>query len=269
MLQRNDGGVISKQGMTNAVRPAQGSRPAGTTTRNPHIVLVEDDREISSLLVTFLQGNGVRVSVAPDGRRLTPLLRNESVDLLILDLMLPGEDGLSICRRLRSSSSNLPIIVLTAKGAEIDRIVGLEMGADDYLTKPFNPRELLARIRAVLRRSSSALMGDLRPDTSLVFDGWRLNPIIRQLHDRNGVRVTLTSAEFDLLMTFCERPRRVLSREMLLDLTRGRSANPFERSVDILVSRLRQKIEYNPKDPVLIQTIRSAGYIFSSEVKCE
>jgi two-component system, OmpR family, response regulator len=230
---------------------------------------VEDDREISSLLMTFLQENGVRVSVAPDGRKLTPLLRNESVDLLILDLMLPGEDGLSICRRLRSSSSNLPIIVLTAKGAEIDRIVGLEMGADDYLTKPFNPRELLARIRAVLRRSSSTLMPDLRPDTALVFNGWRLNPIIRQLHDRNGVRVTLTSAEFDLLMTFCERPRRVLSREMLLDLTRGRSANPFERSVDILVSRLRQKIESDPKDPVLIQTIRSAGYIFSAEVRCE
>lgn len=265
MLQRNDGGLSSKQGMTNVVGPAQSSRPAGATMRNPHIVLVEDDREISSLLVTFLQGNGLRVSVASDGRRLTPLLRNESVDLLILDLMLPGEDGLSICRRLRSSSSNLPIIVLTAKGTEIDRIIGLEMGADDYLTKPFNPRELLARIRAVLRRSSSALVGD----TSLIFDGWRLNPIIRQLHDRNGVRVTLTSAEFDLLMTFCERPRRVLSREMLLDLTRGRSANPFERSVDILISRLRQKIESNPKDPVLIQTIRSAGYIFSAEVRCE
>jgi two-component system, OmpR family, response regulator len=269
MLQRNDGGVISKQGATTITGPGRRGRASETNARNVHIVVVEDDREISSLLVTFLQGNGVRVSVAADGRKLAPLLRNESVDLLILDLMLPGEDGLSICRRLRSSSSNLPIIVLTAKGAEIDRIVGLEMGADDYLTKPFNPRELLARIRAVLRRSSSALMGDLRPDTNLIFDGWRLNPIIRQLHDRNGVRVTLTSAEFDLLMTFCERPRRVLSREMLLDLTRGRSANPFERSVDILVSRLRQKIESNPKDPVLIQTIRSAGYIFSAEVKCE
>jgi two-component system OmpR family response regulator len=180
MLQRNDGGVISKQGAMNVVGRARANE---TNARNPHIVLVEDDREISSLLVTFLQGNGVRVSVASDGRKLTPLLRNEGVDLLILDLMLPGEDGLSICRRLRSSSSHLPIIVLTAKGAEIDRIVGLEMGADDYLTKPFNPRELLARIRAVLRRSSSALMGDLRPDTSVIFDGWRLNPIIRQLHD--------------------------------------------------------------------------------------
>jgi two-component system, OmpR family, response regulator len=268
MLQRNDSGVIAKLGVASAVSSAQGSRPIGGTPRNPHVVLVEDDREIASLLVTFFQANGVRVSVASDGRKLTPILRNESVDLLILDLMLPGEDGLSICRRLRSSPSNLPIIVLTAKGAEIDRIVGLEMGADDYLTKPFNPRELLARIRAVLRRSSITLPGELRPDTTLVFDGWRLNPIVRQLRDRNGVRVTLTSAEFDLLMTFCERPRRVLSREMLLDLTRGRSANPFERSVDILVSRLRQKIEPNPKDPVLIQTIRSAGYIFSAEVRC-
>jgi two-component system, OmpR family, response regulator len=269
MLQRNDGGVISKQGVTSMVGPDQGTRANETKARHPHIVLVEDDREIASLLVTFLQGNGVRVSVAGDGRKLTPLLRDGTVDLLVLDLMLPGEDGLSICRRLRASSSNLPIIVLTAKGSEIDRIVGLEMGADDYLTKPFNPRELLARIRAVLRRSASTLPGELRSDTTLMFDGWRLNPIIRQLHDRNGIRVTLTGAEFDLLMTFCERPRRVLSREMLLDLTRGRSANPFERSVDILVSRLRQKIEGNPKDPVLIQTIRSAGYIFSAEVKCE
>jgi two-component system, OmpR family, response regulator len=180
--------------------------------------------------------------------------------------MLPGEDGLSICGRLRASS-NLPVIMLTAKAEDVDRIVGLEIGADDYLTKPFNPRELLARIRAVLRRGTADSVTGSRGDSVLAFDGWRLNPNIRQLHDPDGARVALTGAEFDLLFVFCERPRRVLSRDQLIDLTQGRAAGPFERSIDVLVSRLRQKMEKEPKKPRLIQTIRSGGYMFSAAVE--
>jgi two-component system OmpR family response regulator len=157
--------------------------------------------------------------------------------------------------------------MLTAKSEDIDRIVGLEIGADDYLTKPFNPRELLARIRAVLRRGVSDTVVESRGDSVLTFAGWRLDPNIRQLHDPDGARVALTGAEFDLLFVFCERPRRVLSREQLIDLTQGRSAAPFDRSIDVLVSRLRQKIETEPKEPTLIQTIRTAGYMFSPAVE--
>jgi two-component system OmpR family response regulator len=233
--------------------------------RAPHILLVEDDREICALVTRFLQTNDMRVSTAGDGRHMDEVLKDNPIDLIVLDVMLPGEDGLMICRRLRSAS-RLPVIMLTAKGEEIDRIVGLEIGADDYMTKPFSPRELLARIRAVLRRGV-VTEEEARSGAILVFDGWRLDPNNRQLHDPDGVRVALTGAECDLLLAFCERPRRVLSRDQLIDLTRGRAAVPFERSVDILVSRLRQKMEKNPREPTLIQTIRSGGYRFSPEVK--
>jgi two-component system OmpR family response regulator len=229
----------------------------------PHVLLVEDDREIRTLVSEFLGSNDIRVAATADGREMDGALRDNRIDLIVLDLMLPGEDGLSICRRLRASS-NLPVIMLTAKGADIDRIVGLEIGADDYITKPFNPRELLARIRAVLRRGLTN--AGTRGGSVLIFDGWRLDPNIRQLHDPEGTRVTLTGAEFDLLLVFCERPRRVLTRDQLIDLAKGRSAAPFERSVDVLVSRLRQKMEKEPKDPRLIQTIRSEGYMFSPSV---
>ena len=208
----------------------------------------------------------MRVAAVADAREMDRTLKESRIDLLVLDLMLPGEDGLSICRRLRASS-NLPVIMLTAKGEDIDRIIGLEIGADDYLIKPFNPRELLARIRAVLRRGLAGTGAADRNGTILVFDGWRINATTRQLHDPGGARVALTGAEFDLLLAFCERPRRVLSRDQLIDLTQGRSAAPFERSIDVLVSRLRQKIEAEPKEPTLIQTICSGGYLFSPEVK--
>jgi two-component system OmpR family response regulator len=234
-------------------------------TQSPHILLVEDDREIRKLVSQFLRDNGVRVATSPDGREMDHALKDNCIDLLVLDIMLPGEDGLSICRRLRASS-NLPVIMLTAKGEDIDRIVGLEIGADDYLTKPFNPRELLARIRAVLRRGANDTVAEFRGDSIFTFEGWRLDPNIRQLHDPDGARVALTGAEFDLLFAFCERPRRVLSRDQLIDLTQGRSAAPFERSIDVLVSRLRQKMEKDPKEPRLIQTIRSGGYMFSPAV---
>ena len=233
----------------------------------PHILVVEDDRAICQLVSRCLEANGMRVSTAGDGRHMDRALKDSRIDLILLDIMLPGEDGLKICRRLRSSSK-VPVIMLTAKGEELDLIVGLEVGADDYMTKPFSPRELVARIRAVLRRGTAAAEPEeARPGGVFVFNGWRLDPTLRQLHDAEGVRVALTGAELDLLQVFCERPRRVLSRDRLIDLTKGRAPAPFERSIDILVSRLRQKMEEDPRQPTLIVTIRSGGYMFSPEVE--
>jgi two-component system OmpR family response regulator len=231
-----------------------------------HILLVEDDCEISSLVSRFLRSNDFRVSTAGDGREMTCALKDSRIDLVVLDLMLPGENGLSLCRKLKAST-DLPIIMLTAKTEEIDRIVGLELGADDYLGKPFSVRELMARIRAVLRRGSSPAGGaDERLRTPLRFVGWTLDPAVRTLSNPEGARVSLTGAEFELLFVFCQRPHRALSRDQLLDLTQSRAAAPYERSIDILVSRLRQKIERDPRDPMLIQTIRSSGYLFAPEV---
>lgn len=233
-------------------------------TYTPHILLVEDDSEISALISRFLKNNKFRVSMTDSGRQIDAILAHNKIDLIVLDLMLPGEDGFSICARLRKSST-IPIIMLTAKSEEADRIAGLELGADDYLAKPFNPRELLARIRAVLRRGS--VQPDEDQDVVLVFEDWRLDLRRRQLHDPQGVRIILTGAEFKLLQVLCQRSRQTLSRDQLLDLTQGRAANLYERSIDILVSRLRQKIEIDPSEPLLIQTIRSAGYIFSADVE--
>ena len=235
-------------------------------TCSPHILIVEDDREIRDLVSRLLKQNGYRVSTATDGRNMDRILGSSRIDLVVLDIMLPGEDGLSLCRRLRSTSS-LPIIMLTARGQETDRIVGLEVGADDYLPKPFNPRELLARIRAVLRRTATFPKGtEERARDILRFAGWRLDLGSRRLQSPDGLRVPLTSGEFDLLVAFCQHPGRVLTRDQLLDLTHGRAAKAFDRSVDIQVSRLRQKIEADPKDPLLIQTVRTGGYIFTPEV---
>ncbi len=231
---------------------------------SPHVLLVEDDHEISDLVSRFLRANHIRVSSVGDGSEMDRALKDNRVDLLVLDVMLPGEDGLSICRRLRANS-NMPVVMLTAKSEDVDRVVGLEIGADDYVTKPFNPRELLARIRAVLRRGTTEAAA-IPMGSILEFDGWRLDPNIRQLNSPDGARVALTGAEFTLLLAFCERPRRVLSRDQLIDITQGRAPGPFDRSIDVLVSRLRQKMEKDPRDPVLIQTIRSGGYMFSPEV---
>ncbi|CAM5765350.1 response regulator [Bosea minatitlanensis] len=231
-----------------------------------HILIVEDDHEISALVSRYLSQNDLRSAIARDGAEMDRALQANRFDLIVLDLNLPGEDGLSICRRLRASHS-VPIIMLTARSEDVDRIIGLEMGADDYLGKPFNPRELLARIRAVLRRRQG---GRTEPDEhpgSFVFQGWTLNAGSRQLTNPDNVRVAVTGAEFDLLRVFCERPGRVLSRDILLDLTQGRTAAPFERSIDILISRLRQKIEKEPRDPELIRTIRSGGYLFTPAVE--
>jgi two-component system, OmpR family, response regulator len=229
-----------------------------------HVLLVEDDHEISALASRFLRANDIRVSAASNGREMDRVLKGGQVDLVVLDIMLPGEDGLSICRRLRAET-DLRVIMLTAKGEDIDRIIGLEIGADDYVTKPFNPRELLARIRAVLRRGEPTRSA-VRSGSVLTFDGWRLDPNVRQLHNPEGVRVALTGAEFTLLLVFCQHPRRVLSRDQLIDFTQGREPGPYDRSIDVLVSRLRQKLETDPREPILIQTIRSGGYMFSPDV---
>ncbi|MGU3536285.1 response regulator [Methylobacterium sp. A54F] len=235
-----------------------------TSTPTPHILLVEDDREISTLVARYLRANECRVTLAGDGREMDRALADARVDLIVLDLMLPGEDGLSLCRRLRQSSA-IPILMLTAKAEEIDRIVGLELGADDYLAKPFNPRELLARIRAVLRRSG-AESPDEDGSRRLHFVGWTLDIGLRQVLSPEGARIAITGAEFDLLHALCLRPGRVLSRDQLLDLTQGRAAGPFERSIDVLVSRIRQKIERDSRNPEIIRTIRSGGYLFTPDV---
>ena len=236
-------------------------------SRSPHLLIVDDDREIRDLVARFLTRHGFRVDTAADGREMDRLLSAGRFDLLVLDLMLPGEDGLSLCRRLRAESG-LPIIFLTALGEETDRIVGLEMGADDYLGKPFNPRELLARVKAVLRRAEGLgrRPGDDTTGATLTFDGWCLDQAKRELRTADGVLTPLSSGEFDLLLAFAEHPQRVLSRDQLLDLTKGRSAQPFDRSIDVQLSRLRRKIEADPKDPALIKTVRNEGYIFTARV---
>lgn len=233
--------------------------------KTPHILVVEDDRQIRDLVAQFLELNGLRVSVAIDSREMDKALKDHTISLIVLDRMLPGEDGLTICRRLRATS-DIPIILLTALSDDIERIIGLEMGADDYLGKPFNPRELLARIRAVLRRRTGEAVAATKAVRGYEFNGWQLDIQARRLHDPTGARVTLTSAEFDLLQVFCEQAGRVLAREEIIDLTQGRENGSSGRSVDILVSRLRQKIEKDPRDPVMLITVRSSGYSFAPDV---
>jgi len=231
-----------------------------------HILLVEDDNEINTLVSRYLRANDCRVSVAKDGREMDRILATARVELIVLDIMLPGEDGLSICRRLRSSST-LPIIIVSARGEEIDRVVGLEVGADDYLAKPFSARELLARIRAILRRSTSTTLRGTKSDVNVfTFAGWSLDMRDRSLTSPGGDQVTLTGAEFDLLVTFAERPGMTLSRDQLLDITQGRVAGPFERSIDILVSRLRRKLTVDDDKAEFIRTVRSEGYLFLPDV---
>jgi two-component system, OmpR family, response regulator len=233
----------------------------------PHILIVEDDREIRALVARFLKANGFRVSTAGDGREMDRVLADSRIDLVILDLMLPGEDGLSICRRLRATQK-LPIVIISAKGEELDRVVGLELGADDYIVKPFGSREVLARVRAVLRRTAAQPAGaDTVLPAAFRFHGWMLDSLRRTLVDPNGARISVTDGEFDLLRVFCQRAGRLLSRDQLIDLTQGRAAGPNERSIDILVVRLRRKIEADPQDPQFIRTVRSGGYLFTPDVE--
>ena len=233
----------------------------------PHILVVDDDREIRDLLARFLRKHGFRVETAADGKAMFRALSAGRFDLAVLDLMLPGEDGLSLCRRVRAES-DLPIVMLTAIGEDTDRIVGLEVGADDYLAKPFNPRELLARIRAVLRRAPAMQRrAEADPSRRFAFQDWVLDAGQRSLQAPDGALVDLTAGEFDLLLALVEHPGRVLNRDQLLDLTRGREAGPFDRSVDVQISRLRRKIEEDPKQPALIRTVRGGGYVFAGRAE--
>ena len=230
-----------------------------------HIAILDDDPEIRSLLEQNLRGAGFEVSTASNGRDLKTILEHQTIDLIVLDLMLPGEDGLTICRELRAES-NIPIIMLTAMTHEADRIIGLEMGADDYLTKPFSPRELVARIKATLRRQGMVTTQSEERRRTAMFEGWKLDVVRRELRDPDDVLVDLTSGEFDLLAALIERPNRLMTRDLLLDITKGRQADVFDRSIDITISRLRQKIEEDPKNPQFIKTVRGKGYIFSAEI---
>ncbi len=231
-----------------------------------HLLIVDDDPEICDLLSEFLVRQGFRVSIAHNGKAMMQVLAEARINLVILDLMLPGEDGLSLCRRLRARGS-LPIIMLTALAEPTERIIGLELGADDYLAKPFVPHELLARVRAVLRRASEfeGNAGGNR-QRSLEFAGWRLDVARRELYSPSNALVVLPAGEFDLLLILLERPHRVLSRDTLLDLARGRTAVSFDRSIDVQISRLRRRIEADPREPVFIKTVRGGGYVFAAPV---
>jgi two-component system OmpR family response regulator len=234
----------------------------------PALLVVDDDAEIRDLLARYLGEHSFEVLKAADGAEMRQRLAAARVDLLILDLMLPGEDGLALCRWLRAQpeTAHLPILMLTARGDRLERVVGLELGADDYVTKPFDPRELVARIRAILRRSRAALPAEA-PATGYRFEGWFLDSVERRLMNPAGHDVELSPGEFDLLLTFVENPRRVMDREQLLDRTRGRSLTPYDRSVDVQVSRLRRKLEQGGGGTDrLIRTVRGAGYIFSARV---
>lgn len=228
----------------------------------PCILLVEDDAEISRMLVEVLSENGFTALSVTSAAEMEASMAAATIDLVVLDIMLPGEDGLSICRRLRAASP-IPIIMLTARGADVDRIVGLEIGADDYVTKPFNSRELVARIRALLRRAQGGHDGSRRRTRPLVFSGWRIDLATRELRNPEDVQVALTTVEFDVLVVFCQHPGRILSRDQLIELTHGRLAGPLERSIDVHVSRIRQKIEPDPRDPTFIKTVRLGGYLFT------
>jgi two-component system OmpR family response regulator len=256
-------GNVQKQKWTLA--KANLSLEAIPMARTPHILIVEDDREIRTMVSRFLQKNAFRVSIAESSRSMERTLASARIDLIVLDLMLPDENGLDICRRLRATSS-IPVIILTANGDPVSRVVGLEMGADDYVPKPFDPHELLARIKAVLRRTATLAEPDENAQKPLRFSGWCLDPVGRELRNAENVRITLTSAELDLLIVFCQHARKTLSRDQLLDLSQGRGAGALNRSIDILVSRIRRKIEDNPREPAIIKTVRIGGYIFTSEV---
>ena len=234
-----------------------------------HILVVDDDHEIRTLLAEYLEKNGLRVSVARDGKEMYRVLDRVRVDLVVLDILLPGDDGLTLCRALRASSQ-LPIIMLTARGDDVDRILGLELGADDYLPKPFKPRELLARITAVLRRTTHVLREPLPGDVRCYrFAGWRLDTTARSLTDQGGNTVALSGAEFRLLAVLLAHAGQVLSRLQLMELLRGRDLDPFDRSIDQRVSRLRQILADDARSPLIIKTVYGEGYVIGVPVATE
>jgi DNA-binding response OmpR family regulator len=234
-----------------------------------HVMIVDDDREIRELAGNFLKKNGLTVTLAADGRQMRSLLESLSVDLIVLDIMMPGDDGLVLCRELRSGKHRrIPILLLTARSDDMDRVIGLEMGADDYLVKPFVARELLARIKAILRRTRMLPPNFqvTEPGREIAFGNWRLDTTARHLLDADGTIVSLSGAEYRLLRVFLDHPQRVLNRDQLLNLTQGRDADFFGRSIDLLVSRLRQRLREDAREPMYIKTVRSEGYVFSAAV---
>ncbi len=238
-------------------------------TKSDHLLVVDDDPEIRRLLREYLEKAGYRLSIAADGREMFSALEQAPIDLIILDLMMPGDDGLVLLRKLRAHS-NTPVVMLTAMGEETDRILGLEMGADDYISKPFNPRELLARIKSVLRRTSTLPASSLQNETTeALFAGWRLSLQQRHLISPEEVVISLSGGEFRLLKVFVEHQGRVLSRDQLLEFSQGREAQPFDRSIDVLVGRLRKRLKEDPKNPQIIHTLRGEGYRFVPEISFE
>jgi two-component system, OmpR family, response regulator len=234
-----------------------------------HILVVDDDREIRQMVADYLHKNGLKVSMAADGREMRATLETSAIDLIVLDLMMPGEDGLVLARNLRAGKHRaIPILMLTARDDETDRIIGLEMGADDYVVKPFSPRELLARINAVIRRTRMLPPNLTVTEASrlLAFGQWRLDTTARHLLDANDVVVALSGAEYRLLRVFLDHPQKVLSRDQLMTLTQGRDAELFDRSIDLLVSRLRQRLQDDAREPAYVKTVRSEGYVFASAV---
>jgi two-component system OmpR family response regulator len=235
-----------------------------------HILIVDDDREIRELVGNFLKRNGLNVTFAADGRQMRSLLENMTVDLIVLDIMMPGDDGLVLCRELRAGKhKSTPVLLLTARSDDMDRVIGLEMGADDYIVKPFVARELLARIKAVLRRTRMLPPNFqvTEPGRQVAFGDWRLDTTARHLLDASGTIVSLSGAEYRLLRVFLDHPQRVLNRDQLLNLTQGRDADIFGRSIDLLVSRLRQRLREDAREPIYIKTVRSEGYVFASSVE--
>ena len=229
---------------------------------NEHLLIVDDDPEICDLLQDYLQQNGYRVSVVGDGSGMWRTLERERIDLIVLDVMLPGDDGLTLCRQLRTAS-DVAVIMLTALGEDTERIIGLEMGADDYLAKPFNPRELLARIRGVLRRAR----GDIGETDKVRFSDWTLDRNVRHLISPDGVVTNLSTGEYRLLEAFIGHPNRVLSRDQLMDILQGRDWGPFDRSIDVQVSRLRRRLRDDARESAMIKTVRGEGYLFTAKVK--
>ncbi|MFZ6815093.1 response regulator [Undibacterium sp. Rencai35W] len=233
------------------------------------ILIVDDDRDIRSLLADYLDGHGYSTMMAADGNAMWATLDSNQIDLVVLDLNLPGDDGLTLCRNLRAKSS-MPVIMLTARSEPLDRILGLEMGADDYLPKPFEPRELLARIRSVLRRTQSATLGSNGEQIQrLKFADWTLDLTARHLISPDDMVIALSGAEFRMLTIFLDHPNRILNRDQLLNMTHGRDADPFDRSIDIQISRLRQKLREDARSPQIIKTVRNGGYVLSVTVTAE
>jgi two-component system OmpR family response regulator len=249
---------------------ATNARPSGGEIhedgpKRPLLLIVDDDEDLRVLLTAFFRKHDYDVAVAAQGAEMFSLIERGSVDLVILDLMLQGEDGFTLCRRLRASS-RVPVIMLTAMADHTDRIVGLELGADDYLTKPYDQRELLARVRAVLRRAKGGDTPASETRPALRFAGWRLDVARRELRSEDDTLILLSGGEFDLLLAFAEHPKRVLTRDQLLDIARGEAHAACDRSIDVQVSRLRRKLEGDPKSPALIRTVRSGGYLFTPTV---